>query len=92
MSFGLWTLMLILLNYYMFTELMWCLHDNKWFGSQEMYFKTHYKAKQAFLVTSCYSVLFHDVNITIWPLDRPIIAEFTKRFSMKTPLINILCL
>ena len=28
LSFRLWTLMLILLNHYMFTEVMWCKHDN----------------------------------------------------------------
>ena len=37
-------------------------------------------------------LLFYDVNLTISPLDRPITAEFTKGFSMKTSLINILCL
>ena len=35
---------------------------------------------------------FYDVNLTILPLDRPITAEFTKGFSMKMSLINILCL
>ena len=28
--------------------------------------------------------IFYDVNLTISPLDRPITAEFTKGFSMKT--------
>ena len=36
-----------------------------------------------------YTVLY---CITIWPLDRFIIAECTKGFSMKTSLVNILCL
>ena len=39
------------------------------------------KAKQAFLITFCYIVLFYDVNLTISPLDRPIKAEFTKGFK-----------
>ena len=33
-EFGLSMLMLILLNHYIFIEVMWYLHDNKWFGSQ----------------------------------------------------------
>ena len=36
------------------------------------------KAKWAFLITLCYIGLFCDINLTIWPLDRPITAEFTK--------------
>ena len=43
-----------------------------------------------FLVTFCYTVLFFMiVNIKIWPLDRPIVAEFAKEFSMKTSLIKM---
>ena len=40
------------------------------------------KAKQAFLITLCYTELFYDVNLIdlISPLDRPITAEFTKGF------------
>ena len=42
------------------------------------------KAKWAFLVTFCYTALsFYDVNMTILPLDKDILAEFTKMFSMK---------
>ena len=33
-EFGLSILMLILLNHYMFIEVMRYVHDNKWFGSQ----------------------------------------------------------
>ena len=51
------------------------------------------KAKQAFFITLCYIVLFFNhVSLTISPLDRPITPEFTKGPSMKTSLINILCL
>ena len=51
------------------------------------------KAKQAFLITLCYIVtLFYEVNPTLWPFERPITASFTKGFSIKTSLINILCL
>ena len=54
---------------------------------------THYfftnEAKRAFLLRC---IVFYDVNFTISPLDRHITAEFTKGFSMKTSLINILCL
>ena len=64
--------------------------------ANKMQFKTYcfvYKAKRAFLITLCNIVLFfHDVNIKISPLDRPIIAEFTKGLYMKTSPINILCL
>ena len=42
------------------------------------------KAKRAFLITFCYTVWFYYINLTISPLDRPITAEFTKGFSMKT--------
>ena len=42
-----------------------------------------------YIVLHC--IVFDDVNLTISPLDRPITAEFTE-FSMKTSLINILCL
>ena len=48
------------------------------------------KAKWAFVTTLYYNVLFF--YLTIPTLDRPIIAEFTKGFSMMTSLINILCL
>ena len=35
---------------------------------------------------------FYDINLTISPLYRPVTAQFTKGFSTKTSLINILCL
>ena len=95
-EFGLSMLMLILLNHYMFIEVMRYLHDNKaGLEANKIHFVTHCfvsKAKWAFLITLCYNVLFYDVNLTISPLDRAIIAKFTKGFSMKTLLINILCL
>ena len=45
-------LSMFILNHYMFVEVMRYLYDNKWFGSQQN------KAKQAFLITLCYIVLF----------------------------------
>ena len=51
-EFGLSKFMLILLNHYMFIEVTRYLHENKWFGIQQN------KAKQAFLITLCYIVLF----------------------------------
>ena len=36
-------------------------------------------------------IVFHDVNLSISPRDRPMLAEFTKGFSIKTSPINILC-
>ena len=81
----------------MFMEVMWYLHDNKWLGSQNIcilrptaLFKN--KAKWAFIVSFVTVYCFHDVNHTISRLGRPITAEFTKGFSIKTSLINILCL
>ena len=65
-------LMLILLNHYMFKEVMRYLHDIN------------------YIVLHC--IVFYDVNLTIYSLDRPIPAEFTKGFSKKTSLINIHCL
>ena len=53
---------------------------------------TAYKACRAFSITLCYIVLIYDVNLTNSPLDRLITAAFTKGYSMKTSLINILCL
>ena len=51
------------------------------------------KAKWAFLITLCYIVLFFMMLFTQSPpLDWPVTAEFTKEFSMKTSLINNLCL
>ena len=49
------------------------------------------KAKWAFLL-HCVTFCFYDINLTISPLDRLITVEFRKGFSMKTSLINILCL
>ena len=55
-------LMLILLNYYIFIEIMRYLHDNKWFGNQLNVFYDPLlrlkKAKRAFLITLRYIVLF----------------------------------
>ena len=85
---------------------MWYLHEI--IGPVEankMHFMTPYfvykQDKWTFFITSCYIVLtFYDVgnmyikstnrNITVWPFD--VIEEFTKGFSMKTCLINILYL
>ena len=60
-----------------------------------MHFKTHcFVHKQSkmglfnYIVLHC--IAFDDINLKILPLDRPIITEFTKGFSMKTSLINIL--
>ena len=36
----------------------------------------------SYIVSQC--IVLYDVNITIWPLDRSIIAGFTKGFSMMT--------
>ena len=72
------------------------MHDNKWKPIKCILRPTAcivYKAKRAFfnfIVSRC--IEFYDVNFAISPLGRPIRAEFTKRFSMKTSLINILCL
>ena len=44
----------------------------------------------SYIVLHC--IVLYDVNITIWPLNRSITAEFTKGFSMMTSLVNILCL
>ena len=62
-----------------------------------MRFKTHcfvYKQSKTglFNYIVLHSSAFYDVNLTISPLDRSITSEFTKGISMKTSLINILCL
>ena len=64
-EFGLWMLILILLNHYIFVEVMRYLHDNKWFGSQKMHLKTHFFN---YIVLHC--IVFYDINLTISPLDR----------------------
>ena len=82
--------MLILLNQYIFIEVMGNLHDNKPIKciSRPPTLFTN-KAKQAFFKQSKtglfhYIVLhcigFYDVNLTISPLDRPIPEEFTRGF------------
>ena len=57
--------------------------------ANKMHFKTHYFVYKEsktdlfnYIVLHCFD--FDDVNLTISPLDRPIPAEFTKGFSMKT--------
>ena len=66
-------------------EFVWYLHDNKWLGNQLNAFKDPMLCLQTKImglysyIVSHYIVLY-DVNITIWPLDRPITAEFTKGF------------
>ena len=94
-EFGLSMLMVILLNSYMFNEVMRYLHDIRWF--YKMQFRTHcFVYKQSKTGFFNYNVLhcidFDDVNLTISPFDRPITAEFTKGFSIMTSLINIICL
>ena len=69
----------------MFNEVMSYLHDNKWFSSHKMQFKTYcFVYKQSETALFNYSLLhfidFDDVNLTISPLDRPTPAEFTKGF------------
>ena len=53
--------------------------------ANKMHFKTHcfvYKQSKtglySYILLHC---IFYEVNITIWPLDRPVTAEFTKGFS-----------
>ena len=66
-------------------------HDNKWFWKpskcilKPTALLTN-KAEQEFFITLCYIVLFCDINFTVLPLDRPITAEYSKGFSMKTSL------
>ena len=81
----------------MFFEVKWYMHDNNWLGSQQNEFKdpllcllTHIMGLYSYIVLHC--ILLYDVNATIWPLDRSIIAEFTKGISMMTSLVNIFCL
>ena len=50
------------------------------------------KLNGSFLLHCVILHCFYDVNITISPLDWPITEGFTKGFSMKTSLINILSL
>ena len=65
--------------------------------ANKMHFKTPcFVYKQSLMGRFYYIVLLYivcnDVKLIISPLDRPVTAEFTKGFSMKTSLINILCL
>ena len=75
----------------MLIEIVWYLHNDKWFESQKNAFidpQTKITGLSCYIVSHC--IVLYDVNITIWPLDRSIIAEFTKGFSMMTSLVNIL--
>ena len=81
----------------MFIEVMGYLHVNKRLEANQMHFKTLcfvYKQRQTglFNYIELHCILFYDGNHIISPLDRPITAEFTKGCSMKTSLINIICL
>ena len=69
----------------MFIEVMWYLHDKKWLGSQQKAFKdpllclqTQKTSLYSYIVLYC--IILYDVNITVWPLDRPIITDIERGF------------
>ena len=94
-EFGFLMLMFILLNHYMFVEVMRFLQDNKWKLIKcilRPIAKFTHKAKQAFFITLCYISLFFMRYLTLLPMARPLTSGFTNGFSMKTSLINNFCL
>ena len=87
LSLDFWLLVLTLLSHYIFIQVISICMIISGILRPTVFFPN--KTKWAFLVNVCYIVLSH---ITILTLDRPIIAEFKKGFSMKTSLVNIFCL
>ena len=71
----------------MIIEIVFCLYDDQISGlkANKMHLKTHCSVLQtkitgfsSYIVSHC--IVLYDVNITIWPLGRSIIAEFTRGF------------
>ena len=72
----------------MLIEFVWCLHVYKWpERKSNASLQTKIMVLYSYIVSHCSGL--YDVNITILPLDRSIIAEFTKGFYMMTSLVNI---